>query len=172
MDIPGHPPHSCRFCQRLVLDFGEKDDAWVERTLALRYDPNPSERAKQGRQKFCDFMSLRHASHEILHISNDEVIFDFSMGEAREAAIEGCLFLRDFVQRKACFPCDDNVLLACVKETEFYINFQLVKGTELSRCRSWLRHSPEVPSVTKIRPKFLGSASFDIVARAGDLDLF
>jgi len=174
MDIPGHPPHSCRFCQRLVLDFGEKDDAWVERTLALRNDPDPSEKAKEGRQKFCDFMSLRDASHEdTLDIYNDEVIFDFSVGEAREAAGEGCLFLQRLVQQFSIFICEDYMLLACVMKAKLYLDFQFVIGTELSGCRSWSRHPLiDSPSVKRIRPKLCGTFEYDIVARAGELWLF
>ena len=88
-------------------------------------------------------MSLRDAPHEDpLYIYNDEVIFDFSMGEAREAASEGCLFLQRLLQQSSSFHGEDDVLLACVKPTESCISFKLVTGTELSGCRSWSRHSP------------------------------
>ena len=119
-------------------------------------------------------MSLRDAPHEDpLYIYNDEVIFDFSMGEAREGASEGCLLLEGLVQQITSFHCEDNVLLACVKETESYIDFQLVAGTELSKIRSRPRHPPKDNTfVAKLRPNLSGFTMFDIVARAGELKLF
>ncbi|KAG4442691.1 hypothetical protein IFR05_001798 [Cadophora sp. M221] len=78
----------------LAIDFREKDDAWVERTLALRHDPNPSERAKQGCQKFYDLMALRDLSREHpLQIPSDEIIFDFRWGRCeKQPATTACFF--------------------------------------------------------------------------------
>ncbi|KAK0099559.1 hypothetical protein ONS95_013544 [Cadophora gregata] len=170
MDIPDQPPppppHSCRICQRLVIDFGEKDDAWVERTLARRYDPHPSEKAQRGREKFCELMSLRDpAKGHPLHIRHDEIIFDFSLGEAHEAASEGCLFLQRLVELLNRNREDDDSLLACIDSPlEPLIAFQVVQGIERLKETA----EPIHPFEARFRPIFKEYKRFDIVAHPGD----
>ncbi|KAL2068475.1 hypothetical protein VTL71DRAFT_16573 [Oculimacula yallundae] len=128
--------HSCRICQRLVIDLGEKNDAWVERTLALRYEPHASEKARQGRQAFCELMTLRDGSQEhTIHIPANEIIFDFSMGELREAVDDHCLLLRYLKTGllesdspgPGCQPSDD-YLLACFVDAEDLTFFTTTKS--------------------------------------------
>ena len=122
--------HSCNLCQRLVIDFGEKDDAWVERTLALRNDPNPSKKAKEGRQKFIGLMALRDSLQEYpLYLRSDETVFDLSMGEVREMASEECPLLQYF---KTSFPdTTDDALLFGENSYGKFIYLGVVTATEV-----------------------------------------
>jgi hypothetical protein len=98
------PPHSCDFCQRLVLY--KRDPKWWRNALETSRGPEESveENVREsGKVHIEGLLSLRarkwiltqmrsESNDEATYSLSDFAVFDCTLGEARVAAKEGCTF--------------------------------------------------------------------------------
>ncbi len=93
----------------------------------LREQPHGvDENAKQARSEFCELVARRELSDGLKwEVAAEHIIFDFSIGEVRDRAEQGCLLCRHF--KDSIEATEDWMLLACVK-VEPYLTFGVIDG--------------------------------------------
>ncbi|KAG4443091.1 hypothetical protein IFR05_001417 [Cadophora sp. M221] len=155
--------HSCEICQKIVLDFSEKDEEWVKTNLSFEGRNMSSDdegRAAITARRTCPEFPLR--------IPSSQIIFDISIADIREDMANCSLYqyLAD-----ATADLDPSMLLA--GEMDGYLfNFKVTKGSQKLKTGFWdlinLKegsgiHNHQV-DLEYLKP---GSKNFDLIARAG-----
>jgi len=90
LDLPLPEGHSCHHCQKLILDYSDEALRWRKDPLALTDEPQleTSSWTPPPKRVIKWLESIAELSGEPPKI--DFIIFDLTVGEAREAATGGC----------------------------------------------------------------------------------
>lgn len=129
--------HSCSVCQTLVLDFGEKDDAWL-----ARFFPSINSKSLQ-------IIAKRELGHEFpLQIPSNEIIFDFSIKEIQDTTTSYLLY-QDLTSYN--IDSDENSLLSGEFEGPFF-RFRVTDVSE--RIEPWANDSNRSDNTHKFQVNF------------------
>jgi hypothetical protein len=127
------PPHSCDFCQNLVLY--KRDIDWWKKALGI--SPNVEAHIEgslsmRARNWLLEKMAFESSKSETLYSLADYAIFDCTLGEARLAANAGCNFCLAITDRyNRSHP--DNEFLVCSLRTARFGILRLARGEREKR---------------------------------------
>ncbi|KAL5315869.1 hypothetical protein ACEPPN_016742 [Leptodophora sp. 'Broadleaf-Isolate-01'] len=155
--------HSCEICQKIVLDFSEKDEDWVKTYLSFegrKVSSDDEGRAAITARRTCPEFPLR--------IPSGQIIFDISIADIRED-MDNCSLYRYLADATA--DLDPSMLLAG-EMVGYHFDFKVTRGSQQTKTQFWdlinLKegsgiHNHQV-DLEYLKP---GGRKFDLIARAG-----